>query len=133
MLTFEICCLAWVLVLAVVQILLPVAVKTGQFGLKWSMSARDDAPAAMSPLAARLTRAQANLFETLPLFIAAILIATVAGRTGQLTYWGALLFLVARVAYVPIYAAGISVLRTLVWFVSMAGLVMVLAAILMPQ
>jgi uncharacterized MAPEG superfamily protein len=32
----------------------------------------------------------------------------------------------ARVAYVPVYAAGIPYLRTLIWAASMIGLIMVL-------
>ncbi len=77
-------------------------------------------------------RAQQNLFETLPLFAAAVLIAHVAGREGALTLWGAWLYAVGRLIYLPIYAAGIPYLRSLVWVVSLVGLILVLAAILGP-
>lgn len=73
------------------------------------------------------------MFETLPLFAAAVLIAHVAGRNGELTVWGASLYLAARVIYVPLYAAGIPFVRSLAWMVSMAGLVMILVAILAPN
>lgn len=39
-------------------------------------------------MAARLKRAQANLMETLPIFIGAVLLAWVAGRYSSLTGWG---------------------------------------------
>jgi len=39
------------------------------------------------------------------------------------------LYFWARVAYVPLYAAGVPYLRTLVWTISLIGLVMVLAAL----
>ena len=81
-------------------------------------------------MTARLQRAQANLFETLPLFAAAVLIAHVSGTHGALTLWGCWLYLLARIVYVPLYAAGIPVLRTLVWMVSVAGLVLILVALL---
>ena len=77
-----------------------------------------------------MQRAQANLFETLPLFIAAVLIAHVAGREGALTLWGCWMYLIARIVYVPLYAFGIPVVRTLVWMVGTVGLVLVLIAVL---
>jgi uncharacterized MAPEG superfamily protein len=38
-----------------------------------------------------------------------------------LTLWGAWLYLLARIIYVPLYAAGISFIRTLAWLVSIVG------------
>ena len=128
--TTELTLLAWTLVLALVQILLPSTLRTQETGAQYNMSARDGAALPPRPVTARLQRAQANLFETLPLFAAAVLIAHVAGVQGSLTLWGCWLYLVARVVYLPLYAAGIPVLRTLVWLVSMAGLVMILWAVL---
>lgn len=128
--TTELTLLAWTLVLALVQILLPSTLRTQETGAQYNMSARDGAAPPPRPVTARLQRAQANLFETLPLFAAAVLIAHVAGVQGSLTLWGCWLYLVARVVYLPLYAAGIPVLRTLVWLVSMAGLVMILWAVL---
>ena len=43
---------------------------------------------------------------------------------------GALVFLIARTLYVAIYIAGVPVVRTLVWAVSWAGLVMMLMPLL---
>jgi uncharacterized MAPEG superfamily protein len=129
--TWELKILAWTLVLAFVQIILFDMVRTGQYGLKWNTGARDetDLPP-LSALGGRLNRAQANLFETLPLFIAAVLIAHVADRNGVLTHWGTLIYLVGRIVYVPLYAFGVKQLRSLVWLVSIVGLGMVAAAIL---
>ena len=70
--SIELTVLAWTLVLAFVQILLFDFARTGQYGLKWNMSARDGATPPLSPVAERLKRAQDNLFETLPHFIAAV-------------------------------------------------------------
>jgi uncharacterized MAPEG superfamily protein len=77
-------------------------------------------------------RAQRNLFETLPLFAAAILIAHVAGRTGPLTWWGAMLYFWARVVYLPLYGFGIPYIRSLAWLVSLVGVILILVAILLP-
>lgn len=131
--TTELTLLAWTLVLAIVQVLLPGMLRTRETGPEYNASARDKpSPAPVGVVTGRLQRAQQNLFETLPLFAAAILIAHVAGRSGTLTLWGAWLYLGARVVYVPLYAAGIPVARSVVWSVGLAGLALVLAAILRP-
>jgi len=121
---------AWALVLAFVQILLFDFARTGQYGLKWNISPRDADMPAISPMGGRLKRAQDNLFETLPLFLAAVLIAHVADRNSALTAYGAMIYLGGRVAYVPLYAFGVTGLRSLVWIVSVVGLGMIVWAIL---
>lgn len=130
--TSELNILGWTLVLALVQILITALLRDQETGIAYSMGARDGAAPPPRPVTARLQRAQANLFETLPLFAAAVLVAHVAGREGSLSLWGCWLYLGGRIAYLPLYAAGVPVLRSLVWMVSMAGLAMVLAAILLP-
>lgn len=127
--TTELTYLALTLVLALVQIFLPAGARTAEFGSKWNAGARDDTPASTRPVTGRLERAQANLYETMPLFIGAVLIAHVADRNGALTSWGAALYFWARVVYVPLYALGIPYVRSLVWLVSLVGLVMILAAL----
>jgi uncharacterized MAPEG superfamily protein len=127
--TTELTYLALTLILALVQVFLPAGARTVEFGSKWNAGPRDETPAAKKPLTGRLERAQANLFETLPLFIGAVLIAHVAGRNGVLTEWGAALYFWARVVYVPLYAFGVPYVRSLVWTVSFAGLVLILAAL----
>jgi uncharacterized MAPEG superfamily protein len=131
--TTELTLLAWTLVLALVQIMLPAMSRTRDFGPAWNAGPRDRDPGKVSPVTGRLLRAQANLFETLPLFAAAVLIAHVAGKEGPLTHWGAMLYFWGRVIYLPLYAAGVPYIRSLVWVASVAGLVMVIAAILLPH
>jgi uncharacterized MAPEG superfamily protein len=128
--TPELTILGWTLVLALVQIFLAAGLRTRETGLKFNMSSRDDKAPPPGPLTARMQRAQANLFETLPLFAAAVLIAHVAGRSSAATVVGCQMYLIARIVYVPLYAAGIPVLRTVVWGVSIAGLIRLLTAIL---
>ena len=127
--TTELTYLALTLILALVQVFLPAGARTVEFGSKWNAGARDTTPAATRPLTGRLERAQANLFETLPLFIGAVLIAQVADLTGALTAWGAGLYFWARVAYIPLYALGVPYIRSLVWLVSLAGLALCLLAL----
>lgn len=120
---------ALTILLAVVQIFLPAGGRTVQHGLKWNAGPRDDVMPPSNAITGRLERAQANLYETLPLFLAAVLIAHVAGEDGFLTYWGATLYFCARVLYVPLYAFGVTGLRSLAFLVSLAGLLMIVAAL----
>lgn len=128
--TTELTLLGWTLVLALVQIALASTLRTMETGLGYNMSARDDDAPPPGKITARLQRAQKNLFETLPLFAAAVLTAHVAGRHSTDTVLACQLYLGARVLYVPLYAAGVPIVRTLVWAVSVVGLVMLVKAIL---
>lgn len=130
--TTELTLAAWTLVLAFVQILMFDVARTRQYGSKWNTGARDADMPPLNPVAGRLKRAQDNLFETLPLFLGAVLIAHAADRTGPMTALGAHIYFWARVAYVPLYAFGIPMIRSLVWLVSIVGLGMVAAPILLP-
>jgi uncharacterized MAPEG superfamily protein len=130
--SLELTLLAWALVLALAQIALAAGVVNRDSGLKYNLGARDEPAGPISTLGGRLRRAQSNLFETLPLFAAAILIAHVAARESGQTRLGAELFLGGRIAYLPLYAVGVPVIRTLAWTVSVVGLVLVLVAVLSP-
>ena len=127
--TTELFHLALTLLLALVQIFLPAFGRVGQFGLAWNAGPRDQPKGPVGPVTGRLERAQANLFETLPLFIGAVLIAHVSGANGALTAWGAGLYFWARVAYLPLYAFGVPYVRSLAWVVSLVGLVLILATL----
>ena len=131
--TLALSLVVWSLILAFVQIILFDVVRTGQYGLKWNTGPRDetDLPA-LSALGGRLKRAQDNLFETLPLFIAAVLVAHIANRETDLVTLGAEIWFGARLVYVPLYAFGVRQVRSLVWIVSIAGLGMIVAPLVMP-
>ena len=127
--TTELTMLAWTLVLALVHVFAPIIGKTRQYGSKWNAGPRDQEMPPPDPVTGRLDRAQRNLYETLPLFIAAVLIAHVAERNNAMTALGAHLYFWARVVYLPLYALGIPYVRSLAFLVSMVGLVMILLAI----
>ena len=86
----------------------------------------------MEPLqgvAGRLDRALRNFLETFPLFAAVVLAANALGRHNALTEWGARLYFWGRVAYLPLYAAGIPLVRSLVWDVAALGILLCLVAL----
>ena len=116
--------------LALVNILWAGNARTKQYGTDWNMGARDEKMPPLNPLAGRLLRAQANLYETLPLFIAALLGAAILGRLGWKTEVGASLYFVGRLIYLPLYAAGIPKIRTLIWGVALIGLALCWSALM---
>ena len=127
--TPEFILLALTLILALVQIGAAGMARTAELGGKWNAGPRDAEVPPPGKLAGRLMRAQANLFETLPIFAAAVIMAHIAGKDGILTGVGAHLYFFGRLIYVPLYAFGVPYIRSLVWLVAAAGLVMVLAAL----
>lgn len=131
--TTELYLLACTLLLAIVQIMLTAVLRTRETGGAYNTGPRDDEGPPVGVLTGRMQRAQKNLYETLPLFIGAILIVALTSREGNLSFYGAWMYFLARIVYIPLYAAGIPVLRTLTWLVSLVGLLMVLAAVLLPQ
>ena len=117
-------------VLALVHIFAAAHVKTRQYGAKWNMGARDEELPPPAALTGRLMRAQANYFESFPLVAAAILMDAHLGLFNGSTALGAMLWLGARIVYLPLYAAGVRVVRTLAFLVSMVGLAMLLLPVL---
>jgi uncharacterized MAPEG superfamily protein len=124
--TTELAVLAWGCILALVHIFVAVRFKTRQYGTKWNVGARDEELPAPQPIVGRLARAQANFLETFPVFAAAALIVSVAGLTDRWTALGSWLWLGARIVYLPLYALGVPVVRTVAFLVSVAGIALVL-------
>ena len=109
-----------------VHIFVAVRYKTAQYGREWNVGARDEALPPASPITGRTARAQTNFAETFPIAVVALLGVVIASRTSATTALGGWIWLGARVVYLPLYLAGIRVVRTIVWTISMAGLAMVL-------
>jgi uncharacterized MAPEG superfamily protein len=112
--------------LLVVHIFTATRFKTAQYGRTWNVGARDEVLPPPTPMTGRTIRAQANFEETFPIAIVALLGVVLANRTSEMTALGGWIWLGARVVYLPLYAAGVPVIRTLVFVISMAGLAMVL-------
>ena len=127
--TPEFILLALTLILALVQIGAAAMARTAELGVKWNAGPRDVESPPPGKVAGRLMRAQANLFETLPIFAAAVIMAHIAGKDGTLTALGAHLYFFGRLIYLPLYAFGVPYIRSLVWLVAAAGLVMVIVAL----
>ena len=129
--TFELRILALSVVLGLVQIVLASHAASLQRGYLWTAGSRDEAVPPLTGIAGRLERALRNFVETFPLFAAAVLIAHVTNTHSWMTEWGVQLYFGARVAYLAVYAAGVFLLRSLVWNVATLGIAMVLLSLVL--
>ena len=125
---FELQLLAAAVIIGIIHLLWAAAAAQPQRGLKWNAGPRDE-PIVLTGVAGRLERAFANFRETFPFFASLVIVAYLGGRLGAMTSLGALIYVLARAVYVPLYALGVPYARSLVWGVSMVGILMLLAAL----
>jgi|SRR5262245_49969413 len=127
--TTELKMLACSILLGFVQIVLAAHAASLQRGYLWAASAREEPKPALTGVAGRLERALHNFLETFPFFAAAVLMTGAAGRHGWMTEWGAQLYFWARLVYLGVYAAGVFLVRSLVWNVAVLGIALLLLAL----
>jgi uncharacterized MAPEG superfamily protein len=72
---------------------------------------------------ARANAAQANLFESLPFFFAAVVIASIANAPQNRIDLLAIGFVAARIAYLVCYVANWPTTRSIVWLAGLACVV----------
>jgi uncharacterized MAPEG superfamily protein len=82
-----------------------------------------------TPMGGRAERAARNSIEAAVFFVPLALVANAAGLDAEVLQ-GAKIAFWARIAYVPIYIAGIKYLRSLVWIIGVIGYGMMVAAML---
>lgn len=128
--TIELQVLTWTVVLGIVHILAASSAASLQRGMRWNLSARDEPIPPLTGVAARLERALRNFLETFPLFAALVLAVQVNGVHSDMSEWGARLYLAARVIYLPLYAFGVPVMRSVVWGIALWGMTMLVGALL---
>lgn len=118
----ELSLLVWAVVLMFVQMLIAVLGSMMQVGLLTLVGNREGFPE-MKGWAGRAMRAHRNMVENMALFIPLVLVSVVGGASNSTTLVGAEIFFWARLVYAVIYLIGIPWLRTLTWFVSIIGLI----------
>ena len=78
----------------------------------------------------RACRALGNYLENFTPFVAVALALIATQRTGGAGAVGATIWILARIVYLPIYVFGIIYVRTMVWGISIIGLVMMLGRLI---
>jgi uncharacterized MAPEG superfamily protein len=123
-----------VLALFVLQTLLPGRFREtpapGQPGKLAENLGNRDHMRPLTVIGLRATRALANMQEAMPVFLGLALANMIVAPEAAQAITGATIFLIARALYLPIYLAGIAVVRTLAWAASWVGLVMMLVPLL---
>lgn len=99
-----------------------------QVGHAYTIGARDEA-LAPSGLAGRLARAQSNFAETFPVFLALLFVLSELQGFDQISKWGCVLYLVGRVAFLPLYAFGVVLYRTLAWKIATTGIALLAVSV----
>ena len=120
-------CLSVVLLL--VHILLQGNFATKDRGTAWNAGPRDGDNEPQSVMAGRAARASRNYQETYPAFIGLLLAMILTGDSSGFGLFGAAVWLVARIVYIPLYLKGIPYVRSLVWLVSLVGLALMMIAL----
>jgi uncharacterized MAPEG superfamily protein len=100
-----------------------------QLGVAYTGGNRDEQKQAIG-VAGRLKRALDNHFEGLILFTIAVLVVVLGEASSDLTERCAWAYLWARILYVPAYASGIYLVRSLIWTVGFAATAIMLIAAL---
>jgi len=123
--------LALAVLLAGVQLALFAVPANRELGVDYTAGPRDaPPPRPMSPRVARLQRAFQNHVENLVLYAAAALAVVVGGKSSALTEGAAILYILARAAYVPTYTSGVAYLRSAIWAVGWLATMALAAAAL---
>ena len=123
---YELQMLVWSVILAIVQMVVAVLGAQSQIGLPTLAGNRENMPA-LTGWGLRAQRAHLNMLESLVVFAIVVLVAHAIGRMNETTALGAALFFWGRLAYAIVYVIGVPWLRTAVWAVSVAGILMVLS------
>ena len=121
--------LGYAALLQFVQFIIMAIPVNWQLGVAYTGGNRDEQKQATG-VAGRLKRALDNHFEGLILFTIAVLVVTLGEASSQLTEYCAWAYLWARILYVPAYASGVFLVRSLIWSVGfVATAVMLIAAL----
>jgi uncharacterized MAPEG superfamily protein len=120
----ELVCLELSIVIWVVHILVQGGYGGSALNPDYLVGPRDQTLSPKGILYPRATRALSNYVENFGPFIAADLGLIATQHTGG---WGATIWIIARIVYIPLYLTGVKYARTLAWVVSIVGLLMMLA------
>ena len=123
--TPELTYLTYAVILLIAHMLIQATFSDLSKGIGWALGPQDE-PREPHVIAARLERALRNYVYNLPAFIALALMLKVTELGTAATATGAALWFWARIAYVPAYASGIPLVRSIAWFASLGGLIMMI-------
>lgn len=122
--------LSWIvaaIALYYIGLFIPSGLKVSIKGVAWGFGPQDDQPADTLYLG-RARRAHENIKENLPVFLAVATLTIVTG-TSDAALTGAMIWVIARALFLPLYLVGVPWLRTLAFGFSLIGLVVMSVAL----
>lgn len=127
--TPELTYLIYGVILLIVHIVLQSTISDLAKGLGWALGPQDERRE-QPVVADRIERALKNYTETFAGFAALALVIALTEQSNGTSALGAALWFWARVAYIPAFASGIPLVRSVAWLTSMAGLVLMVTVAL---
>jgi uncharacterized MAPEG superfamily protein len=122
--SFELKLLIWSVALTILQMAVAFLAATLEFGLPDMPGGGDKLPP--HSFAGRAQRASQNMLESLVPFAALVLATEVTNRANASSDLGAEVFFAARFIYAAVAMVGLPWLRTAIWCVSIAALLLML-------
>jgi uncharacterized MAPEG superfamily protein len=129
--TTELRFLAATVILGLLHLIVDSHLISFQRGYRWTASSREQPMPPLHGMANQVDQAYTNFMETFPFFAAVVLAVHFAGRHDALTVWGTQLYFWGRVGYVMASAAGLGLVRSVLFFnTALSGIVLFLIALL---
>ncbi|MEL7164010.1 MAG: MAPEG family protein [Pseudomonadota bacterium] len=127
--TPELTYLTYAVILLIAHMLIQATLSDLSKGIGWALGPQDEARD-QNAVAGRVERALRNYVYNLPAFIALALMLKVTDLATATTATGAALWFWARIAYIPAYASGLPLVRSVAWFASLAGLALMVVPLI---
>ena len=122
-------CLSVILLLF--HILLQGFLATRELGSTWNAGPRDEGREPQGVAVGRSNRASKNYQETYPAFVGLLLGLAFVGDPSGWGLAGAWVWFIARIVYIPLYLKGVPYIRSLVWLVSVLGLLLMMLGLIL--
>jgi len=120
----EVTCLELSVLFWIAHVLCQAFTAHGEFGSAYLLGPRDGKIAVKGVLHGRATRALNNYMENLVPFVGLDVALIATQHAGG---WGPTIWILGRIAYLPLYLLGVSFARSGAWAVALVGLLMMLA------
>jgi uncharacterized MAPEG superfamily protein len=126
----ELTYLTWSVVIVLGYLVVQVLEQIARNGLVVALTYQTDKEKPIGVLMQRFNASFSNFLVSYPAFISLVVIIALTNSSSDLTALGAAIWFWARIAHIPAHVSGLPVIRTLVWAISIAGLVMMLYPLL---
>jgi uncharacterized MAPEG superfamily protein len=128
--SLELTYLTWSVVIVLGYLVVQVLEQIARNGLVVALTYQTDKEKPVGVLMQRFNASFSNFLVSYPAFISLVVIIALTNSSSDLTALGAAIWFWARIAHIPAHVSGLPVIRTLVWAISIAGLVMMLYSLL---